>query len=379
MSYEHPGPNATLEVRDIGHRMALLALALVVACLRAAADDGVVAYDLMGELDRLAFDSRSAGMGGASLALRGLPSAPVNNPATVGLGDRDDLSISYGGESPAGGLASGEYFRAGTPDRVTQATTFNEMYRWARGEGGRNGYADMTLLGAFGSGDLVIFGTKAAISRPTLRAQETAAGQELRVVGPGIEYEDMGFAFGHDVSDRLRLGLKVHEVRFYRAQMDYTVVRDGSGAIGLISDDSEIVRGLEWTADFGAFWDAPGPWDYGVAIRHIDAPTFRTITGEASWRLHPSLDLGASWTSTSGRDIVAVDVRNVFGVNGGKPILRIGWEHALDSRGRWLTRLGLRDGRPSFGLGYRGHNGFLELATGTSPRRQASFSAGWRF
>ncbi|MBP7562041.1 MAG: hypothetical protein KBA64_16365, partial [Armatimonadetes bacterium] len=79
MSYEHPGLNATLEVRDIGHRTALLALALVVACLRAAADDGVVAYDLMGELDRLAFDSRSAGMGGASLALRGLPSAPVNN------------------------------------------------------------------------------------------------------------------------------------------------------------------------------------------------------------------------------------------------------------------------------------------------------------
>lgn len=355
-------------------------VALTFGCAAIAdADDGVVAYPLVGQLDGLSFDSRSAGMGGAALALRGLPSAPVSNAASLGLGDRADFTLSYGGESPGGGFVSGEYFRAGTPDRVTQTTAFNEMYRWARGGGARNGDAEMTLLSVVGAGDFVLFGTKGAISRPTLSAQETAAGQELRVVGPGLEYEDMGVAFGHEVTDRLYLGLKVHEVRFYRAQIDYTALRDPAGNIALMSDDSEIVRGLEWTADLSAFWDAPGHWDYGLAVRHIDAPTFRTVTGETSWRLYPSLDLGAAWTSTDGRDVVAADVRNVFGANGGRAVLHIGWEHSLDSAGRWLTRVGLRNGRPSFGLGYRGHNGFLELATGTSPSRQASFSAGWRF
>ncbi len=117
----------------------------------------------------------------------------------------------------------------------------------------------------------------------------------------------MGFASATTFRTACAWVSSVHEVRFYRAQMDYTVVRDGSGAIGLISDDSEIVRGLVDGGPRG-LWDAPGPWDYGVAIRHVDAPTFHTTTGEARWRLHPSLDLGAaawppqaagtSWLST---------------------------------------------------------------------------------
>lgn len=361
-------------MRVIGVMVASLCLA---GALRA--NDGVAAYDLVGELDRLVYDSRSAGMGGASLALRGLPSAPVSNAATLGLGDRGDVTLGYGGESPGGGFASGAYFTAGTPDRVTQGTAFNRMYRWATGPAARNGYGEVTLLGVFGSGEFVLFGTKGALARPTLSARETEAGQELRLVGPGLEYEDMGFAFSHEVADRLRLGLKVHEVRFYRAQIDYTALRDESGTISLVSDDTVVERGLTWTADLSAFWDAPGHWDYGLAIRHVDSPVFRAVSGPATWRMSPSLDVGAAWTSGDGRDTVAADIRNVFGANGGRPILRIGWERALDSRGRWLGRLGLRDGRPSFGIGYSGEDGFVDLATGVSPSRQASFSAGWRF
>jgi len=342
-------------------------------CGAAVADDGVGAYGLAGELNRLTYDGRSAGMGGAALAVEGLPSAPVENAATLGLGRRGDIEMGFFGESPAGPAGTGNYFLAGPPYKAIVPHHFAQLYGWATGLAGRQGYGEVTVFGSVGAGQLVFFGTKGGIARPAMTADTDAGEDTVTVRGPGIEYETLGSAYGTRLSGNTYLGLAVKQIRIFRAAIDYTARRAPDGTVRVRPDSTVIQEGLAWAEDLSVYYRGSGRWSGGLVLRHLNTPRFHSFRSAATWLLAPSADIGTAWRS--GRDIVAADLRNVWGANGGGPMLRIGWEHSFGSHGRWLARAGLRDGRPSLGLGWHGSHGSVDFSVGPNPAQRASFSA----
>jgi hypothetical protein len=78
---------------------------------------------------------------------------------------------------------------------------------------------------------------------------------------------------------------------------------------------------------------------------------------------------------SEGRDILAADVRGLFSTHTPRPVLRLGWEHALsDARDPWRVRLGLRDGRPTAGIGWTTSHARVDLAFGPKPWETAALT-----
>lgn len=331
------------------------------------------AQQLLGDLNRLTYDARSAGMGGASLAVSGLASAPVENAATLAIGGRPEVTAGLFGDSrPAGALGAVDLFYAGTPEKAVLPRHFDNLSRWAAR--GRDAYGEISVLGTVGSGRLALFGTKGAVARAEITSGSEGGTDTVTVRGPGLEYETLGWAYGWSLGRNWWMGVSAREVRFYRAHMDFTVERDAGGRLTVDRANTTIVRGLEWEGDLSAFHRGRRGWTYGIVLRHANGPLFEAVDRSATWRMVPSLDIGVARRRPGSRDLFAADVRNVFGANGGRPVLRVGWERALSESGRWCARLGLRDGRPSAGIGWRSSHGAADLSFGTPLGQRASFT-----
>jgi hypothetical protein len=338
------------------------------------------ASDLLDDLGRLSYDARSAGMGGAALAVPGMMSAPVENAATLALPRRQYVSLNYHGDSdPAGPFGAAEFFRAATPSTIVMPQHFSNLWGWANQLNGRTGRGEITVLSAVGEGAWRLFGTKGAIGYATLTPTTDSFGDHLAVRGSGTEYETLGGAIGHRMGNDTWMGISVREVRFYRATLDFRADRAPDGTIGVDATNTSIIRGLEWEADLSVFHKASHSVSWGAVVRHLNAPLFTAVQGAPSWRMNPSLDIGCAYQRPGSRELFAVDVRNVLGTDHGRPIVRLGWEHAFTHDGRWCGRLGLRDGRPSAGIGWRTEDGQVDLAFGLNPTRELALSASFSF
>ncbi len=346
---------------------------LVTAC---AARAQLPADDLMDDLGRLTYDARSAGMGGAALAVPDLASAPVENAATLALRRQPRLSLNYFGDSyPAGPFGAAGFFLAATPEKAALPHHFDRLRGYAQRTGGAGTYGEITVLGTVGFGSWRLFGTKGAIGHARIVATNAGGTERLTLQGAGAEYETLGGAYGWSLSGETWMGASVREVRFYRADVAFTADRDGSGAITVDDTNTRIVRGLEWAVDLSVYHRVSHDVTLGAVVRHLNAPTFSTNDGSTRWTVHPSLDVGVAYQKPGGRSLYALDVRNLFGTDGGRPIVRAGWEYAFSDDGRWRGRLGLRDGRPSFGVGWRGGHGAVDLAFGPNPTERLALTA----
>lgn len=355
----------------------LAALLLVPAAARAQ----LPASGLMDDLGRLSYDARSAGMGGAAIAVPGLQSAPVENAATLAVGGQQWLSLNYYGNStPAGPFGSPEFFRAATPETIAMANHFANLWGWARSLDGRRGSGEITVLGAVGEGRWRLFGTKGALGYADLTAATDTTGDHLTLRGAGTEYETLGGAYGWSMGDDTWMGISAREVRWYRADLDFQADRAPDGSIAVDATRTRIIRGLEWAADLSVYHRASDEVSLGAVLRHANSPRFHAVAATDRWTAHPSLDLGMAYRNTGSRTLWALDIRNVFGADGGRPILRAGVERQLDGDGHWLGRLGYRDGRVTAGVGWQARDCAVDLAfAGANPTRDLALSASFAF
>lgn len=351
-------------------------LAAVVILVASAALAQVPAGDLVDDLGRLTYDARSAGMGGAALAIPDLASAPMENAATLALRRQPRLTANYFGDShPAGPFGAADFFLAATPNKAILPQHFERLWGYATETNGAPTYGEISVLGTVGSGSWRLFGTKGAIGEARITATTNAGVDRLTLQGAGAEYETLGGAYGWSMSGETWMGASLREVRYYRANLDFTADRDASGAIAVDDSNTRIVRGLEWALDLSVYHRVSHDVTLGAVVRHLNAPTFSTNDGSSLWTVHPSLDVGIAYQKPGRRSLYALDVRNLFGADGGRPIVRAGWEYAFSNDGRWRGRLGLRDGRPSIGVGWRGSHGAVDLAFGPNPTEQLALSA----
>ncbi len=353
---------------------AAFVLACAAPCARA---DGLAAYVLVGELDRLSYDARAAGMGGAALAVEGLSAAAVENPATLARGFAPDFSLGYSGRSPSGPAGAAQYFLAGTPARIVTPEHFAHMYRLALQSAGP-ARGELTAFCAARCGRFALFGTKAGVARPVLSAGAAGGAQTVTVVGPGLEYEALGAAYALPLGGHHSLGLALRQVRMFRAQLNYTARRGPSGNVALSSDRSTVEQGLAWAAELSWYYRGRR-WAAGAVLRHATAPRFCAFSSGARWSLEPSCDLGLAWRSAARADLLAADVRNAFSANGGRPVLRLGWEHRFGGGRGWRAHAGACDGRLALGLGWGSPRVAADLSFRPGRSPSASFSVGLRF
>lgn len=349
--------------------------ALVLPCLAQ-----VPAGELLDDLDRLAYDARSAGMGGTALAVDGLISAPVSNAATLGVSGDYRLGVAGTAWSPqAGALNAPGIFTAADVGRIRRPSSFDSLWGWSQKLGGRPVQAELTLYNGFGEGSWRLFGTKGAVGSATLTSATDSTGDHLTIQGVGTEYETLGAAYGKELWHDIWLGITVREARFYRAAINFRADRASDGSITVDDTPNLINRGLEWEADISAYHRASHSVAWGAAIRHVTSPRFTDTRRGATWSFGPSLDLGVAYRKPGSRSLYAADIRNVFGSNGGRPILKLGYERDLSHEGRWRARAGLNDGRLTLGIGWSAPDGGVDLAFGPDPTKQFAFGASFRF
>jgi hypothetical protein len=338
------------------------------------------ASDLVDDLGRLTYDARSAGMGGAALAVEGLQSAPVENAATLARHGQQQVSLNYyGGSNAAGPFGSPEFFRAATPSTIVSPNHFSNLWGWAQGLRGRRGWGEITVLGVVGEGSWRLFGTKGALGYADMTTVTDSTGDHLTVRGSGTEYETLGGAYGWSLGHDTWMGLSVREARWYRATLDFQADRPTAGTITVDDSRTTIARGLEWAADVSVFHRPSDEVALGAVLRHANAPRFHQGTGSVAWTAHPSLDVGGAYHRPGSKNLYALDIRNVTSTDGGRPIFRLGWERDLSHEGRWRGRLGLRDGKLTAGIGWHAEDGQVDLAFGPNPTRELALSASFSF
>lgn len=333
----------------------------------------------VGRLSRLIYDARAGGMGGASIAVPGLASAPVENSATLAFEKNYEFGFGVLGDSTAdGGLGAIRYFIAGTPDKVSVRRNFNTMVGYGT-PGGRDTTGELTVLGSLRFKNLAFFGTKGAIADVNIVSTDAGGVKTLGVTGEGTEYETLGIAYGFKLNRRTAIGISVKEARFYRANIDYSGSSVGGGN-PVIVDNSNVDRGLEHVVELSIFHDLDGGVSLGAVVRHANSPLFTGGIGDSEWRTNPSLDLGIAWLSPDGSDLLALDVRDAFqNVESGRTIIKAGWEHRFTSTGPWYGRVGVMDGEGTIGLGWRCGNGSFDVAAGENPAQRLLITGRIRF
>ncbi|KAA0226323.1 hypothetical protein FCG40_09215 [Fimbriimonadia bacterium ATM] len=334
------------------------------------------AADKVGDVFRLVYDARSMGMGGAGLALRGINSAGVENPALLAYRVRrfSHTANYFADGDPAGPFDVPEYLLAGVPKKVKNPRHFDTVFGYGSVSGEDTG-ADLTVLVTFDYGPFELYGTKGAIADANIRSEVVNGLRRVTVLGEAFEYETLGGAYGTRLCENTAIGFTAREIRFYRGLIDYEAEEGPTGEITMIRDDSDIPRGLEWGLDVGIYHEPAEGVGLAFVARHVNAPLFHTVSGDAEWRFWPSFDVGVSVTND--RDIWALDLRNVSLENGGRAIVRMGWEHQLNSR--FAIRMGLLDGKGKIGFGYRSGSVDFSLATGIEPSKQLMLSLGVRY
>lgn len=316
------------------------------------------------------------GMGGAGLALRGINSAGVENPALLAYRVRrfSHTANYFADGDPAGPFDVPEYLLAGVPKKVKNPRHFDTVFGYGSVSGEDTG-ADLTVLVTFDYGPFELYGTKGAIADANIRSEVVNGLRRVTVLGEAFEYETLGGAYGMRLCENTAIGFTAREIRFYRGLIDYEAEEGPTGEITMIRDDSDIPRGLEWGLDVGIYHEPAEGVGLAFVARHVNAPLFHTVSDDAEWRFWPSFDVGVSVTND--RDIWALDLRNVSLENGGRAIVRMGWEHQLNSR--FAIRMGLLDGKGKIGFGYRSGSVDFSLATGIERSKQLMLSLGVRY
>ncbi len=339
----------------------------------------VPASHSVGKLSRLIYDARAAGMGGAAIAIKNMPSAPVENAATLAYQSKSEVTLSIFGHSDVGGgIETAKFFIAGTPDRVDEKANFNRMIGYGT-PAGRNAAGELTIFGSVRYKNFALFGTKGAIADTNIVSSEIGNIKSLEVTGEGTEYETIGLAYGFKLNPRTAVGISIKEARFYRATIDFSGTSINNGD-PIVVDNSDIVRGLELAVDVSVFHQTTENSAIGAVIRNVNSPEFDSTLTDVQWRTSPSLDIGIAWQSPDGNDLLALDVRDVFqNFDSGRSVIKAGWEHRFGSKSPWFARFGITDSDATFGFGWKSKCGSFDVAFGEDPSQKMVMSARFKF
>jgi hypothetical protein len=311
-------------------------------------------------------------MGGASLAIKDAHSTPLENAACLAFASPNNLFVSYLGDSEvAGGLGAANYFTAASPNRASSKSSFKSLLRYASEEPGRYGVGEVTVLSWAKYRQFAIFGTKGALGAATMIRNTSNGTRNVTVTGDGSEIESLGISTGINVSKNTAIGITARETRLYRAVLDYTVTEQLDGNITIQDTKTKIWRGLEWAIDVSAFHSIKNI-SLAAAIRNINTPKFKTGGAKVPLgALHPSFDIGAAWQN--GETVFAIDIRNCFRSNNVSASIRAGVETLILKN--WLARVGLLNGHPTLGIGYKSKSFEINAATGKNLRNRVALSS----
>lgn len=322
--------------------------------------------------DRLVYDARSAGMGGASLAVKDAHSAPFENAACIGFLSESDLFLSYLGDSEvAGGLGAARYFTVASPNRAGSNSSFKSLWKYSSEEPGRHGSGEVTVLSWVRYRQFAIFGTKGALGSATMTRSTTSDTRNVSVQGGGSEIESLGLSVGFQVNQNTSIGVTAREARLYRAVLDYTVTEQSNGNTSIDDKKTVVWRGLEWAIDVSTFHTIKNV-SIAAAIRNINTPKFKTGgTNVPLGALHPSLDIGGAFRNND--TLFAIDVRNCLRSNKVTSSVRVGIEKSVKKN--WLARIGIIDGHPTMGIGYKSKTFEINAAFGNNLRNRVALSS----
>jgi hypothetical protein len=331
----------------------------------------------------LGIGSRFAGMGGAGIAAVDDATSLYWNPAGLAYGRGSEVDIDIFGKvndidllqklrkgieimrRGSGALSPGDI-----ADLLNIAREANDKPLEASAGAIAAFRFHNFALGGWGraAGNMVVDLTGSTISAGGSGKQVGGIGTAVAPTFPAIVAmaTNLGAGWARKWTDTLRLGLTLRQmgmdVREGYASADTT---GGTGSVTDFFSDSD----RKVTGDIGGIWEPEENIRIGFVARNLGAPSFCLVDGVDAICINtdPSFDLGMAAWSRDGRTLVAADVHNLTGADGGQGSFHIGVEHHFND---WLI---FRMGTSTSGWTY----GFdLDVAKAALLRMASSSSLG---
>ncbi len=207
-------------------------------------------------------------------------------------------------------------------------------------------------------------------------------GESVRAKGSALWQYSYGAALSRRLNDRLVVGATVRKMNVGCRDKDWTATVDVTATPPVTTQESPSYtqEDTATTVDIGVLYSPEPRLKFAGVVRNVTSPNL-SLTDRAgvappiSLKAEAAIDVGVAVTSPDGKRVLALDIHNLGGANGGDSTVHFGYEQRLGSV--LSLRVGATQLTYTCGLGV--DLGFLQLdlavGKGHNDSKQAGLAA----